>query len=554
MASPIFTTRSSSEAKLELKPEAKKLFQAVYAEQKTKDQVIDDDAPKIKVSTLISKMAFFYEKIRNSVDYNEEHLLRKNAIERILKRQIIIEGAVRSVNSVEIARHLLTELIRADYLPNNKIPETKIDEVAAIINRYLKLRFYALRLHKIDFQQKQDLTNWILAIAAAEIEQSLGTRAVIDLTVRYMYEVILKNIELPEGSPYEKDKEIQVFLGVHRSFLKFDDDMLSFILFKYFNGQWTEADDEQIKAVAANIFTLKEKIAEQLNHPLQKPLDRIISRYTVFFTILLDVIEEDPVAAYNYIKNDPKAWPRAIKRVCAKRYRLTKAKLWRAGVRSIIYIFLTKMVLAVILEVPVAHWLGEAANPLSLAINVGFPPFLLFLIILFTKLPQDDNTAKIIEGINEIIFVGHERKKPFVLRPPAKRSSKMHTIFTFIYAATFLVSFGFVVWVLRRLHFNIISIIIFLFFLTLVSFFSIRIRKSTRELIVVEPKESILSLLADFFYTPILEVGKWLSEKFSRINVFIFILDFIIEAPFKVFVEIADEWSKYVKERREEIG
>ena len=70
----------------------------------------------------------------------------------------------------------------------------------------------------------------------------------------------------------------------------------------------------------------------------------------------------------------------------------------------------------------------------------------------------------------------------------------------------------------------------------------------------VEPKENLLSLLADFFYTPILEVGKWLSEKFSRLNVFIFILDFIIEAPFKVFVEIADEWSKYVKERREEIG
>ncbi len=554
MASPIFIANQKPELKLELKPEAKKLFQAVYAEKKKKSETLDDETPKIKVSTLISKMAFFYEKIRNSVDYNEEHLLRKNAIERILKRQIVIEGAVRSVNSAEIAKHLLTELIRADYLPNNKIPETKIDEVADIIRRYLRLRFYVLRLHKVDFQQKQDLTNWILAVAAAEIEQSLGTRAVIDLAVKYMYEVILKNIELPPNSPYEKDKEIQVFLGVHRNFLKFDNDMLTFILFKYFNGDWTRASDEKIQAAAANIFALKEKITEQLDHPLQKPLDRIISRYTVFFTILLDVIEEDPVVAYNYIKNDPKAWPRAIKRVCAKRYRATKAKLWRAGVRSIIYIFLTKMVLAVILEVPVANWLGQTASPLSLAINVGFPPFLLFLIILFTKLPQDDNTAKIIEGINEIIFVGFERKKPFVLRPGGQRRTKMHTVFALIYAITFLISFGAVIWILERLHFNIISITIFLFFLTLVSFFSIRIRKSTRELIVVEPKENLLSLLADFFYTPILEVGKWLSEKFSRLNVFIFILDFIIEAPFKVFVEIADEWSKYVKERREEIG
>jgi hypothetical protein len=47
--------------------------------------------------------------------------------------------------------------------------------------------------------------------------------------------------------------------------------------------------------------------------------------------------------------------------------------------------------------------------------------------------------------------------------------------------------------------------------------------------------------------------GKWLSENFSRVNVFVFVLDFIIEAPFKIFVEIAEEWTKYVRERKEEI-
>ena len=52
---------------------------------------------------------------------------------------------------------------------------------------------------------------------------------------------------------------------------------------------------------------------------------------------------------------------------------------------------------------------------------------------------------------------------------------------------------------------------------------------------------------------PIVATGKWLSEKFSRINVFVFFLDFIIEAPFKIFVEIAEEWTKYVKERKDEL-
>jgi hypothetical protein len=37
------------------------------------------------------------------------------------------------------------------------------------------------------------------------------------------------------------------------------------------------------------------------------------------------------------------------------------------------------------------------------------------------------------------------------------------------------------------------------------------------------------------------------------VNVFVFILDFIIEAPFKIFVEITEEWTKYVKERKDDI-
>jgi hypothetical protein len=48
-------------------------------------------------------------------------------------------------------------------------------------------------------------------------------------------------------------------------------------------------------------------------------------------------------------------------------------------------------------------------------------------------------------------------------------------------------------------------------------------------------------------------VGKWLSEKFSRVNVFVFVMDFIIEAPFKILIDIAEDWTKYVKERKDEI-
>ena len=552
MANPTLTKKTDN--LLTVTADTKKLFQVIYREQNKKEPS-DEEVPKIRVSTLISKMAFYYEKIRNSVDYKEEHLLRKNAIERILRRQLIIERAIaiKEAKSEDMAKHLLVELIRAAYLPNNKIPEAKIEEIGQVINKYLKLKNEILIKGKSDKGEIIDLVKWIIALAASDIEERLG-RSQIHLTViDYMYKILNNIISLPEDSPYEKDKDIQIFIGIHRNLLKFDPEMIGFILFKYFNANWQEATDEEIAVIAKNILPLYNAIEHQIDHPLSGQFNRIISRYTVFFTILTDVVSEDPVGIYEKFKKDPKAFPRQIKKAAIKRYQQSRTKLWRAAIRSIIYIFITKSVFAFLLELPATKLLGEDINAFSLFINVSFPAVLLFIIVLFTKLPSEDNSAKIVEGIEEIVFEERRRQDPFRLRQPVKRGAILNTVFGLLYTITFFLSFGVVVWGLSRLHFSLVSIIIFLFFLAFVSFFSIRIRKNARELIIVPPKENILSFISDFFYIPIVSAGKWLSEKFSRINVFVFILDFIIEAPFKIFVEIAEEWTKYVKERKDEI-
>ncbi len=533
----------------------KKLFQAIYNSQKSPDK-LGDDVPRIKVSDIISKMAFYYEKIRNSVDYKEDHLLRKNAIERILKRHIIIEGAIsiKALDSLAISKHLITELIRAGYLPNNTLPETKIDEIGIVISKYLRLRHYIQQvIKKQSSEEKNKILPWIISIAASDIEDRLGRNQVDLAVIDYMYEILSQNIKLSEDSPYFEDRDIQIFLGIHRSLLKFDREMLSFILFKYYNANWQDASDDDIKQAAVDILSLKKAIDAQLDHPLVGQLNRVISRYTVFFSILIDVISENPEEVYSYFKKDPKAFPRKVKQVCAKRYKEARAKLWRAAIRSIIYIFITKSIFVLILEIPAIKFFGEEINTLSLAINIFFPAILLFLIVFFTRLPSDANTQKIVEGIEEIIFNEKQGQEVFKLRKGVKRGAVMNATFGLLYAITFFISFGLIVWGLNKINFNWVSIIIFLFFLAFVSFFSIRIRKNARELIIVPPKENLLGFFADFFYVPIIAAGKWLSEKFSHINVFVFILDFIIEAPFKIFVEIAEEWTNYVKERKEDI-
>ena len=545
----------------------RRLFQIIYNEQKESEEE-SEDIQKIKVSEVISKMAFYYEKIRNSVDYKEENLLRKNAVERILKRQIVIEGTIKVSTSEEIAKDLLAELIRAGYLPNNKIPEEKIKEIAGIIEKYLKLRNYSLsrisfsehvKNGKVgqatgDFQEINDLTNWFMSLAASEIEESLGRDKIKQAVVSNMYEILTKKVKLPPDLPYEKEKEVQIYLSIHRNFLKFDQEMLEFILFKYFNPGWTkEPKDEEIAKIAQNIRSLRQAISASLNHPLAKQLDRIVGQYSVYFSVLAEVIGKNPTAVHDEIKNDIKAFPRLIKKVCTEEYKSIKLRLWRAAVRSIIYIFLTKSIFVILLEIPAIQWFGEEVNPVSLAINVSFPALLLFLIVLFTRIPSEANTARIIEKIEEITFAEKEKKEQFILRQPAKRGKLANGFFGLIYFITFLLSFGLIIWALDKINFTWVSIIIFLFFLALVSFFSIRIRRGVREFIVVEQKENIFTFLVDFLYTPVIAAGQWLSEKFSQINIFIFILDFIIEAPFKIFVEITEDWTRYVKERREDI-
>jgi hypothetical protein len=174
-------------------------------------------------------------------------------------------------------------------------------------------------------------------------------------------------------------------------------------------------------------------------------------------------------------------------------------------------------------------------------------------VILFTKVSSEENNKKVVAGVEEITFTEKNRRDPIVLRKPANRNSFVGFIFNIFYSFTFLITFGAIVFVLNKLGFNFVSTVIFLFFLVFVSFFSLLIRRNVRRLVVVEQKESLFNFLLDFFFIPVAVVGKWLSNKFSKINVFMFVMDFIIEAPFKVLVGIAEQWTKYVKERKEDI-
>lgn len=569
MVSPNLLKRSEEVQPVEVNDKTKQLFQIIYSEQ-AKEKEQDDNTPRLKVSTLISRLSFFYEKVRNAIDYDEEHLLRKNAIYRILRRQLVIEGALKEAAPREIAEHLLVELIRGSYLPNNELPETLVDDLGIKLAKYISLKSaLSARLNtnwslggdinetKDTIQRKNSLATWIITLAACEIEEYLAPDKIEQSVVDNLFSILSRKIQLPRDLPYENDKEIQIYLSISRKYLKFDEDMLSFILFKYYNADWLKInqpeDSEVLRKVADNLENLKVMIDAQLRHPLARQLDRIVRRYSLYSYILSETISSDPTKLYSDLQKGEKAFVAAIEKVCNQKYARTKRRLWRAAVRSIIYIFLTKSIFVFLIEVPAIRLFNEPLNPVSLAVNVSFPAVLLFLIVFMTRKPGQDNTKMIIDGVKEIALGDPAKSQPLILRQPPRRTWLKDWLFNLVYAACFLFSIYVIMKALAFINFNWVSVIIFLFFLAFVSFFSVRTTKGLKELKVVERQENIFTLLLDLFYMPIIMAGRWLSGKFSKINVFIFLFDFIIEAPFKVLVEIAEDWTKYIRERRENI-
>ena len=289
----------------------KDLFRAIYQEQSKVKEEEDKTISKINVHEIVSKMSFFYEKIRNAVEYHDEHLLRKSAIERILKR-LFMTG---HENMQEMAKTLLIELIRAGYLDNSSIPETKISEVAQIIERFIKLRKLILAVGEKDKSQKEEAKKWIINLAATNIEENLGRHQVNQVIGEHMYDIIDSNI-IDDGidEKFSRDKKVQIYLAIYRLLFKYDDSMLEFVLFRYFNSGWNEAGDEDIALISQQYQEIREISEYQINHPFRRQMQKIAARYTVFLSILEDVIEEDPQGIYEKLKAHPDQFKRLIEK------------------------------------------------------------------------------------------------------------------------------------------------------------------------------------------------------------------------------------------------
>jgi len=513
-----------------LSPNIRRVLESLDA-FKEGDIYAEDGEPFISINKLTGKAGVFYEKLRYLVDYKEEHTIRRSAIERILKRKLLIK-----INE-GIGLSLLQELVGSGYLPNKKVSEGIAGNIQMVINKYLLLGALA----KIENSR-------IISLMASEIEIFLFPQRINNLIVDCFYQTVSGNIKYG-GAASQDDLQIQIYIGCRRSLLEDDRETLLYaVLAKHIPELPMASTEEEIRGVASIFAQSMSATNKEIRDPLGWTMTSKLRNHSVYFSAIKEIIKKYGTASEEIFANQSRLEEEA-RNILSEKYRQQYNIVSKSGTRAIIYVFLTKIVLAFMLELPYEKFILSSVDYFALGINIIFHPVLLFAIVKTILPPSPNNTMSIISGIRAITH--NENIKLVHIKPPI--SNVFHkTIFGILYLMLFAVSFGLILWTLKLLNFNIISMALFLFFLTIVSYFGFRIRYNAKKWMVSTEDEGAIILLWSFFTIPIIRTGRWLSSRFSSVNIFVFIMDFILETPFKFVLETFDSFISFLKEKKED--
>lgn len=505
--------------------------------------IADSGEETIEVSVPGSTAASLYEKVRNTLDYQDEHLLRRNAIERILRRY---RGS--GATSESMASDLLKELVWAKYLPNKSIPLSLATTLAVILGKYEPL-FTAVMGMK---GNREKYVNWLLDVVATEVEYTLAPPAVDEALASFMYEEMRSRLDWdPQFELSDETKDLRLYTAIHRTALKSNTATLRFRLLTLYYPSWAgvQATSALSDQLAANIVPIISTIETEIFHPLTDRLSRVLRRKAGIFRVLRDAFARAKDTAP--LLTDPGALDSAVKEALHHRTADFRLRLRRTVVRTVAFLFITKMLLALILEVPYDLLIVQDASWTPLLVNITFHPLFLAFIGLTVTIPEKKNEEDYTAAVRAIA-VGAQHQL-LTVRIKKETRGTWFTIFSALYVLLFVFVYGVIGSVLRGFGFHALSIGLFLFFLSLVTFFGIRIRSSTKDVVASDARNGFLGTLFDILLLPIVRAGAWLSIRVSKINVFIYFFDFILEAPLKVAIEFVESWLAFVREKKEEI-
>ena len=537
----------------ELSEATKKLITQYSIAQKQDTQKLK--TPTIHVDEVALKVAAFYEQIRTIVDWKEEHLMRRASIIRKLKRKFFDLELNNFSETGNTAESLVLELIRGGLFPNDKIQESKINEVQKIIDKYI----FILKNNPENKAGKAGLNfyNWLIEVAACEIEETLSPAIKEMSLINYMFGSMKQKIKVSDkifesGLLKKENVDIQIYIATCQALFKLDKPIISYNLIKYKYPGWRNADEQLISKVSQNAFKIWDGIEKDLANPLSNKFYIICEKYDTPYLLMGDILSFNDATETEKEISDPSNLEKIVKDAYSKRLSTLKSRISRAAVYSTVSIFLTKVLSLVLLEVIIEEAVGGKINMALLTADVLIPTLLMFIIVFSAKLPSKKNLNIVMMETMKIAYK-KESADTYEIKMGRKKGLVIKIFLSLIYVLSAFITFGAVYYILNYFGFPITSIIIDIIFIALILFAGTAVSKRAQELTMEEEKEGFLSFLSDVFFLPGQGLGRWISNKWKKYNAFAALFNALIDMPFSTFVDFLEKWRYFIKERKEEI-
>jgi hypothetical protein len=524
---------SADQQEKALSPLSEKLLTSL-----TRREEAAHDEKKISVNPIVTKFASWYEKLRNAMEFREDEVILRATIERILKRRLLLGGSGRST-----AEPLIKELLWARYLPDNEIEQSKVDRVAESIDLHLSLRIRILDEHHMPDAL---INEWIYDLMSSDIQYILNPKRDKEIIANFMFQVLKDDVAIIDDS--QETKDAQVYMAVRKAYARDDLAFMRYHMFRQYFGKLTH---HSISETAENFPEGYQEIMKQFGFPFKDRIYSYVKRRTAAFFILEDVLLAHKNKLDDLVQN-PQELEKEVFEACEKRYNSISKRVKTAVIRSVVFILLTKLAFAFAVEGTYERIVyGHIIWP-SIIINTTIPPLLMVIVSLFIRTPGVDNSKIIHKFINELLFSDNPQLGDRLSLGLKQKKGVFNTVFNLLWLVSFGLSFGAIIYILTSLNFNFISQFIFIFFLAIVSFLAYRISLLANVYRVGE-KQGIRTLLVDFFFMPVIRVGRKLTQSISQVNIFLMAFDFLIEAPFKLLFAFFDQWFYFLHAKTEEM-
>jgi len=495
--------------------------------------------------------AFVYEKIRSSLEYQEDHLIFKNAIARILRRKYTLN---LNPKAPDIVTDLINELSWANYINPEGIAKDQSETMVKIVDRYLIF----LKNVRSGHITKNNLQKMVIGWMACEIDEIFHPTKDRDIYLDYVATTLLQNILLEKGKEVSVESLIQLKIAIYTLVLKPDYYLLQYWLIETIYPDWTAMSPDDLIKIARSFDPYYNKVNNTLNFSDRKKYLQFVKMNIAPFILLYRLLVTEKTCPEQgrgidlaKIKEKPQILHTRMMETYNLAVREARNKVWRGTYRALVFILITKISLAFIIEIPFDRLTAGSVNYSTLLINIILPPALMLIAGTFVKSPGPKNYAVISESITNLISHNQIGDKKFSLAK--RKNSSTNRIFNFIYLLFTLAILAGTIWLLIWLGFNFISITLFFLFVSAVSFFSFRIRNIALELAMKRARDDALTSTLEFIFLPFIRMGRYLSDRIAAFNPFILALDFLIEAPLKSILKITNLWFKFINTKKEDL-